>query len=470
MDFISLRCKRFSCLFIVWLVSNAKPSISFSSRIVLQKKIKTRNDVSQNRHLLVVNYATRLSKNLLYSKPLRTEGNAEGILYVNDRCINCAACSNFAPATFKRSTSAAHHIVSQQPTAIDEIQNARAALEACPVSAIRCATSKTELSTTSDSTKKPLTLEQKQLANQFATNLPLPFPRILSKNVWYLGHHSEASFGAMPYLVQGNYGGKRVSIMVDVPRCSKPAIHAVQSLLPDNTNAPDYMLLTHVDDTANHQKWIKVFPKMKRIFHSGDLGPYNWIGDTSLENVETLLRGTSFVKDGELLGWSLDGVPVKIHCGINKTASKKPFNLSGLLSKFPINDENHMSNNNNDNDNTVDVGDFLIIHTPGHSPGSISLLFYPVQNSAGGGTLFTGDTYSFTTRNGGHMTGFPGYGNDLLKQAATIKCLERISNWWSCIAPGHGHVRSYKILEDQVSQKIIKRKDTEVAIKELIEY
>jgi len=98
---------------------------------------------------------------------------------------------------------------------------------------------------------------------------------------------------------------------------------------------------------------------------------------------------------------------------------------------------------NDDNDNDV-----VLVHTPGHSPGSISLLKRPKKSISNGnseyeypGVLFTGDTYSYTTRDDGHMTGFPRYGNDLRLQSKIIPLLLDLD--WLIIAPGHGHVRDY---------------------------
>jgi glyoxylase-like metal-dependent hydrolase (beta-lactamase superfamily II) len=42
----------------------------------------------------------------------------------------------------------------------------------------------------------------------------------------------------------------------------------------------------------------------------------------------------------------------------------------------------------------------IILHTPGHSPGSISL--YKRPSIDGTGLLFTGDTYGYTTNEAGH--------------------------------------------------------------------
>ena len=116
---------------------------------------------------------------------------------------------------------------------------------------------------------------------------------------------------------------------------------------------------------------------------------------------------------------------------------------------------------------------FVILHTPGHSPGSISLLFRPKLDSSHKckGILFTGDTYSWTTRDGGKMTGFPRYGNNLSQQAQTLRQIGKISNLWDIIAPGHGHLRSYLELKDSEENTAkIKGEDVDTAISELLSY
>lgn len=422
--------------------------------------------------------------NELHAKPKRLEDNAEGVLYVNDKvrmlqsksqfqlalvaqkvpfltfkkCINCAACSYFAPTTFDRSSVTSHHIVSKQP-ALDssDLLQARAALAACPVSAIRTLTS-AELSHRTRG-KERLSSEQEELAKHLAINtktngLPLPFPKPLipleSKvteeemrhhlGVWLVGHHSEKTFGAMPYFLKGqNSDGRLVSVMVDVPKCSPSAIRAIQSLLPIDSNGPDYLFMTHVDDTAGHGDWKKVFPNLKRIMHNGDLGKHNWVGDETLNDIEVLLNGKSETNKRKLAGWTLDGVPIQICC-----QDEDDVHIPDVGGHF---------------------GDFLILHTPGHSPGSASLLH---RNAAMEKTiLFTGDTFAYTTRDGGHMSGFPAYGNDLSCQVESLRCLLNLRSQWDFIACGHGHPRSYSCGELGDNQKIL---DVEDAVKELEEY
>ena len=446
-------------------------------------------------------------------------------IITKNQCINCAACSYFAPNTFTRSSKSQHHIVYQQPPTNDhnsrDFIDARAALAACPVSAIRTLTKgevnhynkiqlkkKNDIESEIDNLNEYdeddwkslgllpiLTKEEEETSKSYGIlNEPLPFPRILHgnpyNNVWLLGHHSSKSFGAFPYLVKGCHEQKMISIMVDVPKFTKSAIRAVTSLLPttdkssssssSSSSSPDYMFLTHVDDTAQHNEWKNEFPSMKRIFHSGDLGIHNWIGDESLEDVEILLDGKSqlermetrkmndgkeyFSAVGELVVFSLDG-------------KKKSIQLDGKDL-----DTNQLGSKILDSMVEFD-SDFLILHTPGHSPGSICLLYNDKRRSRQEhntedeeddkrgrlATLFTGDTFAYTTRDGGHMTGFPRYGNDLKVQAATIDCIGQLSSLYDCIASGHGHSRHYdnEVLNDPVREEKRKIDGANEAIDEL---
>jgi glyoxylase-like metal-dependent hydrolase (beta-lactamase superfamily II) len=257
---------------------------------------------------------------------------------------------------------------------------------------------------------------EKELAAAMAlspkkNNMDMPFPRPLLPDVYFVGYHNEGSFGATPYLTEAKFGEDLVWVMVDSPRFSKLSKEAVVSLT--GPKGPDYLLLTHVDDTAGHQDWKEEFPSMKRIFHAGDLGVHNWVGDTSLENVEILLPNVK--SNGEnLTMYSLNGT---------------------VLEKQD--------------------DDVVILHTPGHSPGSISLF----QKSHR--VLFTGDHYAFTTRTM-QMTGHPNYGNDLQKQTSTLRRL--LDYEWDVIAPGHGHHKDYRLVDNKEQ---VKRDDVERAIDEM---
>jgi glyoxylase-like metal-dependent hydrolase (beta-lactamase superfamily II) len=264
-------------------------------------------------------------------------------------------------------------------------------------------------------TEKDDHLVHQMSINPKANGLEKPFPKpflsnktITIPNVYWTGHHNEASFGATPYLLKANMNGEPTWIMVDTPKYSSAAVADVTSLT--GPEGPAYLMLTHVDDTADHGKWAERFPSIKRIFHAGDLGRHNWLGDRTLEDVEILLQPrkeeaaglTAFMLDGTVLNddWRADFV-------------------SGALGS-----------------------DVVVLHTPGHSPGSITLYFKGDEDANRPGVLFTGDTYGYTTRDGGRMTGFGRYGNNLRTQAETLSKMLELD--WEVIAPGHGHPRDYR--------------------------
>lgn len=358
----------------------------------------------------------------LEAAPQRLSDNAQGPLYVNDRCINCSACSMFAPSVFARDMKRdTHHFVTKQPVTELEIEDSRAALAACPVAAIRVE-------------HNPIIHEELPSASQFAirpslNGRPLPFPRLVSSSVpdvHFVGHHNPRSFGAAPYLfsVPTYFSESEPTwVLVDTPAYSKRAVEVVESLT--GLDGPSYLVLTHVDDTADHNRWKERFPNMKRVFHAGDLGKNNWVGDDTLENVEILLDSRS--SDNQLQHFDLNGTPI-------------------------------------DSDNSEPV---VLIHTPGHTPGCISILKKPT-NSGTPGVLFTGDTYTYTTRDGGHGSGMPQYSKENFElQANILRLLLDLD--WQVLAPGHGHARDYSLLTgDSLSD--LREAEIEEGIEELSRY
>lgn len=84
--------------------------------------------------------------------------------------------------------------------------------------------------------------------------------------------------------------------------------------------------------------------------------------------------------------------------------------------------------------------------------------------------LCLGDTYAWTTRDGGHMSGFPRYGNNLHEQAATLQKLGNLSHMWDIIAPGHGHPRIYlgHDGDDGGDRNLVKLNEMSDALEELL--
>mmetsp|Transcript_2415 Transcript_2415/g.3569 ORF Transcript_2415/g.3569 Transcript_2415/m.3569 type:complete len:435 (-) Transcript_2415:11-1315(-) len=396
--------------------------------------------------------------------PRRLKENAEGVVYVNEKCINCATCSNFAPTVFRRSTDHYAHIVYHQPSKEDEISDARAAMVACPVAAIRSETlaQRRHGAEDKEAVKNSWTTQDDYLVQQMALNptvngRKLPFPRPLLhhdaatktttstipsgdeksansiSNVFNVGYHNEESFGATPYLMKAKVDGNFVWIMVDSPRYGKAALDAVT--LITGPEGPSYLFLTHVDDTAGHEKWAEEFPKMKRIFHLGDGGSHNWVGDRSLEtDVEILLpppEGSSPPDDDE------EATPFHAYHMDGTSLSK------GWYQDFLEDASNEV----------------VILHTPGHSPGSITLLKKASSNVPG--IIFTGDHYAYSTRTS-RMSGFPRYGNNLSLQAKSLERLLHIE--WDVVAPGHGHPRDYS---GELDKQELRRKEMKEAIQDL---
>lgn len=332
----------------------------------------------------------------------------------------------FAPSVFSRDTSRdTHHFVSKQPETELEIVESRSALAACPVAAIRV--EKSPVTNSVDEDMLPL-------SSQFAikpdlNGRPLPFPRQVSPNVpdvHFVGHHNPRSFGAAPYLLSipsSSPESEPTWVLVDTPLYSKGAIEAVESLT--GPGGPSHLVLTHVDDTADHNRWRERFPNMKRIFHSGDLGKHNWIGDESLEDVEILIEARS--SRDRLQYFDLDG------------------NLISSDSSEPV----------------------VLVHTPGHTPGSISVLKKSTDEGTPG-VLLTGDTYTYTTRDGGHGSGMPRYNKENHElQSNILRLLLDLD--WEVLAPGHGHARDYTLLTGE-SVGDLRTAEIEEGIEELSRY
>jgi len=354
---------------------------------------------------------------------------------------------------FTPSDNDRNHIVYHQPTSEKEILDTRAALVACPVAAIRvetlaqrrhrASTRKERQQVEQAWTDDKDTLVRNMAISPKLNNLELPFPRPVvdngnfNHNIYYVGHHNEYSFGAVPYLAR--LQGSDEWIMIDTPKYSKKSVEVVDKLT--SGQGPQYLVLSHVDDTAHHNLWMEHYPQLKRVFHSNDLGRYNWLNDKTLEEVEILLRPQQSRQDSSYLqSFTLDGEPIELS-------------------------EEFWKDKAYQQDETKNPHDAILFHTPGHSPGSISLWIRPQENESGG-VLFTGDTYAFSARNGG-MSGFPRYGNNLRQQSETLQKLLKLD--WDIICPGHGHPRDYLSL-NVTEKEMIKQEEMEEAIDELLAY
>jgi ferredoxin len=69
-------------------------------------------------------------------KENRLAENVPGKFYVDDQCIDCDACRERAPSSFRRNDDKGYSFVWRQPTTPEEEALCREALEGCPVEAI----------------------------------------------------------------------------------------------------------------------------------------------------------------------------------------------------------------------------------------------------------------------------------------------------------------------------------------------
>ncbi|CAM9258564.1 unnamed protein product, partial [Hapterophycus canaliculatus] len=203
-------------------------------------------------------------------------------------------------------------------------------------------------------------------------DFPFPVDSERLPGVFHLGFHDENSFGCSPWLVQKAEG----NLVIDSPRFHPSLANAL-----DARGGVSLMVLSHIDDVGDHQRqgtvkeWKERFPEMKRVMHKADVQSS---GDT--RNIEIKLDSDS--ADGQIQGYDF------WHLG----------------------------------------DDLRAIHTPGHSRGSITLLYDNNGGSNSGrsatqeevagqdeGIAFTGDHLALSGRTGA-LTGFPRYGYDLAMQ------------------------------------------------------
>ncbi|HLL70608.1 MAG TPA: MBL fold metallo-hydrolase [Pyrinomonadaceae bacterium] len=167
----------------------------------------------------------------------RLSENVAGDFYVDATCIDCDACRQIAPATFR--DYGEQSIVYQQPGTADETHRALMALVACPTASIG-------------------TLSHHDVRAAIDA-----YPAPVSENVYFCGFTSEASFGAWSYLIvrPEEAGG---NVLVDSPRFASQLVKRIVAL-----GGVRQMFLTHSDDIADHEKFAARF-NCTRIMHAAD--------------------------------------------------------------------------------------------------------------------------------------------------------------------------------------------------------
>lgn len=182
----------------------------------------------------------------------RLSTNVEGDFYVDETCIDCAACRWMAPETFDEAGGRSR--VHTQPETPNAVRRALLAVVACPTGSIGAA-------------GPPGRYDVKAAKEAF----PIP----IADRVYHCGFHSEKSFGAASYLIARDDG----NVLVDSPRFNRGLADAIDRLGGIST-----MFLTHRDDVADHEKWAEVFGA-ERIIHADDQS-------RSTKNIERLIHGS----------------------------------------------------------------------------------------------------------------------------------------------------------------------------------
>jgi glyoxylase-like metal-dependent hydrolase (beta-lactamase superfamily II)/ferredoxin len=191
----------------------------------------------------------------------RLPHNAEGDFFVDASCIDCDACRQIAPASFREHRE--QSVVYQQPRTADELQRALMALVACPTASIGTAS--------------------RHSARAGAEAFPTP----VVDNVYFCGFTSESSFGAWSYLI-ARPPGAGGNVLVDSPRFSGPLVRRIEQM-----GGVRLMFLSHRDDIADHDQFAAHF-RCPRLMHEGD-------GAARL-GIEHVIMGTAPVRlDEDLL-------------------------------------------------------------------------------------------------------------------------------------------------------------------------
>lgn len=163
--------------------------------------------------------------------------NVAGDFYVDATCIDCDACRQIAPSTFRDHGDQSS--VYRQPETAEETRRALMALVACPTASIGTG--------------------RGYDANAGAD----AFPENIVENIYFCGFTSESSFGAWSYLITRppERGG---NVLVDSPRFSTRLVKKIESW-----GGVSKMLLTHSDDIADHARFAAHFG-CERVMHARD--------------------------------------------------------------------------------------------------------------------------------------------------------------------------------------------------------
>src|ERR1017187_8407448 len=191
----------------------------------------------------------------------RLTENVEGEFYVDASCIDCDACRQIAPASFR--DHGGQSSVYKQPENPGEQNRALMELVACPTASIGTA------------------------SRRSARSGVEAFPVHVVEDVYFCGFTSEASFGAWSYLIvrPPEQGG---NVLVDSPRFTSPLVKRIEQM-----GGVNLLFLSHRDDIADHAKFAAHF-HCPLVMHQGD--------SAAALGVERVITGVDSVRiDNDLL-------------------------------------------------------------------------------------------------------------------------------------------------------------------------
>ena len=185
----------------------------------------------------------------------RLAQNVEGEFFVDSSCIDCDACRQIAPDTFRDHGDQSS--VWQQPGDPAHEQLAMMALVSCPTASIGT------------------------VSRRSARGAMEAFPTPVTGNVYFNGFTSESSFGAWSYLIArpAELGG---NVLVDSPRFAGSLVRRIEEM-----GGVALMFLSHRDDIADHAKFAAHFG-CPRVMHEGD--------GAALLGIERVITGQAEVR------------------------------------------------------------------------------------------------------------------------------------------------------------------------------
>ncbi len=191
----------------------------------------------------------------------RLAENVPGDFFVDDSCIDCDACRQIAPKTFRDHGDQSS--VFHQPESESEAFKALQALVSCPTGSIG----------TSRNYNPRKAVES--------------FPYPVAENVYFCGFTSESSFGAWSYLITrpASSGG---NVLIDSPRFTRQLVKKIEEM-----GGVETILLTHRDDVADHEKFAAKFGA-ERVMHAAD-GAARYGVERSIEGADPVQLDSDFL-------------------------------------------------------------------------------------------------------------------------------------------------------------------------------